>query len=216
MTLRSFFLKTKTHTVLTGRGWLTILAVVALLGLLSWPAIRWCVTIYTYHLDEVHPTSRIVLENWDGSIDLFDGGKHVALALGAQDIYSIIFEDAYNDVRKRHAYILNAWAVGIDTTHFYLIPVPKTEPKTLHIGQRVLAYANQQHWQELTVVTFDLHSARSRKAYLLAAKPYGISIIFTGIPLDGVDHTNWAKNGSGLTMAFSELLKKIYYDVCVF
>ena len=216
MKIDTFFFKTKTHKVLTWRGRVILLVALVLLCMLSWPLVRWSVTRYIYHVDDVQPTSRLVVENWDGSIQMFEGAHHVAGNLGAREMFSIIFEDDYADVRKRHAYILNAWAVGIDTLHLTLIPVSKTEPKTLHIGQGVLEFAHQHQWQDLTVVTFDLHSARSRKAYLLAALPYNISVRFIGIPLEEIDHTNWTKNGTGLAMAFSELLKKLYYDLFVF
>ena len=213
---KNFFLKTATHRVLTWQGRIILLASVMLIVSLCWPLIRTGVTNYIFHEDELHPVSRIIVENWDGDIDLFEGSAAVASSVGATEIVSIIFEEAYHDARKRRAYLLNAWAAGIDTTHFSLLPVPKREPKTLNIARTVLDTAHQKRWTELTVVTFDLHTARSRKAYLLAAKPYNISIRFTGISLDDVSSQNWSTTSNGLAMAFSEMIKKMYYDLVVF
>jgi hypothetical protein len=213
---RSYFFKEKTHIVLTWQAKAVVFVIVLLIFRLCWPLVRISVTNYIYYVDELRPDSRIILENWDGNVDLFSGAKIVAGSLGATDIISIIYEDSYQDYRKRHAYILNAWAVGIDTTHLTLIPVPKRDPKTLNIARTVLDTANQRHWSELTIVTVDLHSARSRKAYQLAAKPYRISIQLAGIPIEEVSHTNWHTTSSGLAMAFSELIKKLYYDLVVF
>lgn len=183
---------------------------------LCWPLIRIGVTNYIYCVDDVHVASHIVLESWDGDIDTFEGGAKAAAAMGAADVWSIIYEDSFNDIRKKHAYLLNASAAGIDTTHFSLIPVPKRDPKTLNIARAVLDAARQHHWTELAIVTFELHSARSRKAYTLAAKPYCISIHVIGIPLEGVTAKNWWTTSSGVAAAFSELVKRIYYDLLVF
>lgn len=216
MRINSFFFKIKTHKVLTWHGRFVLLSGLVLVCFLSWPVVRWGVTQYIYCVDPLPPSARIILENWNGNIDMFEGASRVAGTLGAKEVFSIIYEDSYSDPRKRHAYVLNAWAAGIDTTHLVLIPVPKKEPKTLHIGRSVLAYAHQRQWTALTVVTFDLHTARSRKAYSLAARLYNITVRCAGISLEQIDHTNWAQTGSGMASAFSELIKKIYYDFIVF
>ncbi len=147
---------------------------------------------------------------------MFDEAAKIAASVRAKLVSSIIMQDEFSDSRKRHAYILNAWAAGIDTTHFSLISVPRIDPKTLHIAQAVLDTAHQRDWKEFVLVTVDLHTARSRKAYVLAAKPYGISVSVAGIPVDGVSSSNWTATSSGLAMAFSETIKKIYYDIVVF
>jgi UDP-N-acetylmuramyl pentapeptide phosphotransferase/UDP-N-acetylglucosamine-1-phosphate transferase len=212
----NFFLKTRTHKVITWQGKIIILASMLVFIWLCWPLLRIAVTNYICYDDELHPVSRIIVENWDGDIDIFEGSAKVASSIGATEIFSIIFEDAYRDARKRKAYLLNAWAAGIDTARFSLIPVPKRDPKTLNIARTVLDTAHQRLWTELTIVTFALHSARSRKAYLLAAKPYTISIRIAGVALEEVTSQNWPTTSSGLATAFSETIKKMYYDLVVF
>jgi hypothetical protein len=212
----NFFLKTTTHKVITWQGKIILLAAVLLMIWLCWPMLRIGITNYITQKDTLHPVSRVIVENWEGQIDLFEGSEAVASSVGASEIVSIIFEDAYRDARKRRAYILNAWAAGIDTTRLSLLPVPKREPKTLNIAQAVLDTAHERHWMDLIIVTFDLHSARSKKAYLRAAKPYNIPICIAGISLDEVTSQNWSATSSGLAMAFSEMIKKIYYDLFVF
>jgi len=147
---------------------------------------------------------------------MFEHTRSICDILNAKDSYSTIEDGAFNDVRKRHAYILNAWAAGIDTTRFFLIPFVRQDPKTLHIAQAVLDTAHARGWKEITIVTADLHSARSRKAYLRAARPYGIGVTIVGGSLDNVTSKNWTANSSGVTMAFEEVVKKIYYDFFVF
>ena len=213
---KNFFLKTITHKVLTWQGKILILACVPLLVCLCWPLIRAGITNYISCEDDARPGSRIIVENWDGDIDMFEGSAAIASSLGATEIVSIIFEERYHDVRKRKAYLLNAWAAGIDTAQFSLIPVPKLEPKTLNIARAVLDTARQRHWAKLTIVTSSLHSARSRKAYLHIGAPDSISIHMAGIPLEGVTSRNWSSTATGLAMAFSETIKKMYYDLVVF
>jgi hypothetical protein len=212
----SIFLKTTTRRVLTWQGKILILACVPLLVCLCWPLIRAGITQYISYEEEVRPDSRIIVENWDGDIDMFEASATIASSVRATEIVSIIFEDAYHDARKRNAYLLNAWAAGIDTAHFSLIPVPKREPKTLNIARAVLDTARQRHWHEITIVTSSLHTARSRKAYLLIGTPDSISIHIAGIPLEGVTSQNWSATATGLAMAFSETMKKMYYDLVVF
>jgi hypothetical protein len=213
---KNFFLKTKIHTVLTWQGKILLLAAVFLILWLCWPLLRMCITQYISYEDELHPTSRIIMENWDGDIDMFEGAAKIASVLGATEMVSIIFEDAYRNTRKRKAHLLNAWAAGIDTTRLSLIPVPKKDPKTLNIARAVLDTARQRHWTELTIVTFNLHSARSRKVYLLAAKQYNITIRIAGISVEEITSQNWTTTSSGVAAAFSETLKKMYYDLFVF
>lgn len=191
------------------------MAFIMLLWLL-WPIFQIGITRYIYQVDELQPVPRIVIENWEGQIDLFEESAKVAVSAGAREVYSIIFEDAFRDPRKRHAYILNACAAGIDTTHFSLIPAVKEDPKTLHIAQAVLDTAYRRHWQEITVVSADLHTARTRRAYILAAKPYHIAVRIVGVSYEGVRSNNWSETSTGLSMAFSETIKKIYYDLFVF
>jgi hypothetical protein len=213
---RFVFFKVKTHRVLSWQAKIIIIAVIPLVLWLLWPFICKCITGYLYQVDKLQPASRIIVENWDGSIELFDGSLKIASEVGAKEIVSIIFEDTFTDLRKRHAYYLNAWATGIDTTHFSFIIVPKREPRTLNIARAVIDTAYKRHWMEVTVVTFDLHSSRSGKAYRLAAKQYNITVRIAGIPLEGVTANNWTTSSSGLSNAFSELIKKLYYDFYVF
>jgi hypothetical protein len=200
--------KVKTHRVLTWQGKLVVLASLLLLVYLLWPLFRIGITHYIYRVDELRPTQRIIVENWDGQIDLFEESAGVAASAGASEILSIITEDAYHDWRKRRAYILNAYAAGIDTVHFSLIAATKEDPKTLHFAQAVLDTAYHRHWQEITIVTADLHSARTRKAYVLAARPYHIGVRVIGVPYDGVSANNWTQSSTGLAMAFSETIKR--------
>jgi len=213
---KNFFLKTKTHNVMTWQGKILLLAAIFLIIRLCWPLLQVCMTQYISYEDELQPASHMIVENWDGDIDMFEGAAKIASVLGATEMVSIIYEDAYRDARKRKAHLLNAWAAGIDTTRFSLIPVPKRDPKTLNIARAVVDTARQRHWAELTIVTFNLHSARSRKAYLLAAKPYNITIRIAGISVEEVTSQNWTTTSSGVAAAFSETVKKMYYDLFVF
>jgi len=214
--LGKIFFREKTHRVLTWQGKLSVVIALLVIGGLSWPLIRLGIRDYIYQVDELHPASRIIVENWDGDVELFENSLSVSHAAAAIEIWSIIPEDSYLDMRKRHAYILNAWAAGIDTTSLYLIPFPKQDPKTLHIARAVVDTAYHRGWQHLTIVTADLHSARSRKAYKLAAKPYSISVTTIGVPLEGITSANWYTSSTGLAEAFSETIKKLYYDLIVF
>jgi hypothetical protein len=211
-----FFIRERTHRVLTWQGKVSVVVVLLIIIGLSWPLVRLGITNYIYRVDKLHPTTRIVVENWEGDIEMFENSLAVSRSAGAVEIWSIIFEDAYVDARKRRAFFLNAWAAGIDTTSFFLIPAVAQEPKTLHIARAVVDTAHQHGWRELTIVTADLHSARSRKVYNFAAKPYGISVTTVGVSLEGVSSTNWYTNSTGLSEAFSETIKKLYYDFIVF
>jgi hypothetical protein len=216
MRAKDFFFKVKTHKIITWRGKI-VLAVGALMILwLCRPIIQLAVTNYIYHVDDIQPASRIVVENWDGSIDIFEQSLRAAAMVGATEIGSIIYQDSFNDWRKKHAYMLNAWSAGIDTNNFFLIPTPRKDPKTLNIARAVLDTAHSMGWTNLTIVTFDLHSARSGKSYRLAAKPFNITVHIMGIPLEEVTSKNWTTSNTGIAMAFSELLKKLYYDIIVF
>lgn len=210
------FIQVKTHRVLTWQGKLFVFLGLLTVGWLAWPFIRTGMTNYIHQVDELRPTPRIIVENWTGDVEMFENALAVSQLSGATEIWSIIFENSYVDLRKRHAYVLNAWAAGIDTTSFFLIPVPKQDPKTLHIAHTVADTAHQHAWQHLTIVTEDLHSARSRKAYILAAQPFGITITTIGIPLEGVTSTNWYTTSTGISVAFSEIIKKLYYDCVIF
>lgn len=208
--------KIKTHRVLTWQGKVIVLGLFLVLLCFLWPLLRIGITHYLYRVDELRPAQQIIVENWDGQIGLFEESASVAASAGASEILSIITEEAYHDPRKQRAYILNAWAAGIDTTHFSLIPFVIQDPKTLHIAQAVLDTAVHRHWQEITVVTADLHSARTRKAYLSAARPFHIGVRIVGVPYDDVNINNWTQSSTGLAMAFSETIKRLYYDLFVF
>ena len=208
--------KIKTHRVLTWQGKIVLLGLLFLVAFLLWPLFRIGITHYICRTDGLRPAQRIIVENWDGQIDLFEESVKVADSAGASEILSIITEDAYRDPRKRQVFILNVGAAGIDTNHFSLIPAMNKDPKTLHNAQAVLDTAFHRHWQEITVVTADLHSARTRKAYNVAAMPYHISVRVVGVPYDGVSGNNWTQSSTGLATAFSETIKRMYYDLFVF
>ena len=175
------FVREKTHGVRTWRGKISLLLGVLLFGCLSWPLIRLGITNYIYRVDDLRPAPRVVVENWGGGVRMFGSALKVARSVGASEIWSIIFENSYLDTQKRHEYFLNAQAAGIDTTEFFLIPVPYEDPKTFHIARAVADTAHQRGWNDLTIVTTDLHSARSREAYSAAAQPYGMSVAVIGI-----------------------------------
>ena len=214
--LEKIFIQKKTHRAFTWQGKLSVVLVLLVIGGLSWPFIRNGITNYIYHVDELHPASRIIVENWEGNPGMFKTTLAVSRSAGAAEIWSIIFEDEYLDEQTRHTYMLHARAAGIDTTSLFLIPVPKHDPKTLHIARAVADTAHQHGWQHLTIVTEDLHSARSRQAYVLAAGAYGISVTMLGIPVEGISSTNWYTTPTGFFIAFAETIKKLYYDFFVF
>ncbi len=215
--MKTFPLTTiKTHRVLTWQGKILLLGLLLLVAYLLWPLFRIGITHYICRSDELRPTQRIIVENWNGQIDLFEETAKVAASTGASEILSIITEDAYRDLRKRRAFIRNAGAAGIDENHFFLIPAMNKDPKTLHNAQAVLDTAVHRQWQEITVVTADLHSARTRKAYKAAALPHHIGVRVVGVPYEGVSGNNWTQSSTGLAMAFSETIKRMYYDLFVF
>lgn len=205
----------RTHRQLKWQRTVLVVLCILSIGWLSWPFIRLGITNYLYRVDELRPTSRLIVENWGGDLEMFKNLQAVSLSAGATEIWSIIFEDSYVDAQKRHEYLLNAQAAGIDTAEFFLIPVPHEDPKTLNIARAVADTAHQRGWQQLTIATADLHSARSKQAYSLAARPYGISVAVVGIPENRVSSKNWYTTSTGLTMAFSETIKKLYYDFVV-
>jgi hypothetical protein len=206
----------KIHRLHTWHGKLIVALAFLIITGLSLPLIRLGITSYLYRVDELRPSSRIIVENWDGNIEMFEKTRAVARSAGATEIWSIIFEDEYLDTHTRNEYMLHASAAGIDTNVFFLIPVFKQEPKTLHIARAVADTAHLHGWQHITIVTEDLHSARSRQAYILAASRYGMSVSVIGISVEGVSSTNWYSTSTGLFAAFSETIKKLYYDFFVF
>ena len=212
----NIFLRVKTHRVPTWQGKLLVfLGILIIIGL-SWPLIRIGITDYIYRVDELRPTPRIIVENWWGEKKMFENSLAVLRSAGASEVWCIIFEDTYADAGRRQTYILNAQAAGIDTTRFFLIPAPEEDPKTLHFARAVVDTAHQHGWQNLTIVTADLHSARTRKAYRFAAQRYGMTVTVIGVPLEGITFTNWSTSSSGLSMALSQVIKKLYYDFVVF
>ena len=195
---------------------LVLVCAIIVLMFTAWPVLRsW---INSFIIDRENPTrsDHLIVENWIGDVDIFDETRKIAQQMGKTEIGTIIFEDHYANTRKRQMYLMSAWAAGLDTSAFKLIPVPRLEQKTLHIAQAVLDSAHRLGWKELTVATVEMHSARSKKAYLRAAKNYGIIVHVATFPFENVTAENWHTSASGLAMAFSELIKLIYYDLAVF
>ncbi len=211
----TFFFKTRTVRVPT---WKVVVLLVAILGALPfacWPLIRGCITGYVWDVSTPKPGSTVVIENWDGQLDFFEEGRKVFDAIRGTTLCSIIYEDSYANPRKRQTYLNNAWGAGIDTSKLKLIAVLKEDPKTLHTARAVVDTALDHHWTEITLLTFDLHTARSGKCYRTYATPAGIDVQVGGLPYDGVDHTNWFETSSGMAGGFSEFVKRVYYDIFV-
>jgi hypothetical protein len=182
----------------------------------SWPLVRAGITALTVSEDPLQPVQRVVIENWVEDPDMFEEARPILESVGKPEVCTIMFDKYYRDPRKRQAAMLNARSAGLDTSKLFLIPVPMKDPKTLNIARAVLDTAHSRGWKEVTILTLNMHSARSRKAYELAAKPYGITIRVFTLTKEGVTPENWDKTSVGLTMVFSELVKKIYYELVVF
>jgi hypothetical protein len=212
----SFFFRKRTLPVPTWKAVLLFALCLPVLCWASWPLIRGCVTAYLWKVDQSERASIVVLENWSGEVDLFENAAKVLNSLQAETLCSVIYEDWYANARKRHAYLLNAWASGIDTTRLKLIPVLKLDPKTLHTAEAVIDTARKHRWETITLLTIDLHTARSGKAYRKIAQPFGIVIRVAGLPYEGIDTSNWYRTSSGLALGFSEMVKRIYYDLFIF
>ena len=212
----NFFIRTQTRRRLTWPAKFLIVCGFFLLVAASWPFLRTAITKFIVSEDVPQPMRQMVIENWVEDIDMFEEARPIWESVGKPEVCTIMFDKYYRDPRKRHAAMLTAWSAGLDTSSLFLIPVPMKDPKTLNIARAVLDTARSRGWKEVTILTLNMHSARSRKAYELAAKPYGITVRVVTITKEGVTPENWDKTSVGLTMVFSELVKKIYYELVVF
>ncbi len=209
------FFKTRTIRVPTWKTVVLLVVVIVVLPFACWPLIRICVSNYVWDVGVPKSGSVVVIENWDGQTDFFEEGQRKFDTIRGTMLCSVIYTDSYSNLRKRQAYLNNAWGAGVDTARLKLIPVLKEDPKTLHTAKAVLDTALNHHWTAITLLTFDLHTARSGRCYRKFAMPGGIDVQVGGLPSEGVDHTNWFRTSSGVAGGFSEFVKRVYYDIFV-
>ncbi|MBI5474584.1 MAG: hypothetical protein HY961_19785 [Ignavibacteriae bacterium] len=157
-----------------------------------------------------------VIENWAGSKSQFDEAILVCEKTEGSDVATIIFEHLFQDTLSRREVIEAAWDAGFDTSHLKLIPVPQREPKTLNIASAVIDSASAWGWTHLTLVTAQLHTARSKKAYQYHTRNKSISVSVVGVPFLGVSSRNWFLSWEGYETVFEELTKTVYYAVMVY
>lgn len=166
--------------------------------------------------DPVAHPKHLIIENWSGDATLFAPAKDFAERYNVEDAATIIFDELYNDSLYRREFLDAAWDGGFDTTKLKLIPVPMREPKTLNIAATVIDSVHAWGWNDITLATPDLHSARSRKAYNREAGRYGIRVRVIGLPHSNVTSENWYKTGKGVVEAMEEVVKRLYYEIAVF
>jgi hypothetical protein len=160
-------------------------------------------------------STHYVIENWAGSKSQFDEAILVCEKTEGSDVATIIFQHLYDDTLSRREVIEAAWDAGFDTSHLRLIPVPQREPKTLNIASAVVDSAGAWGWTHFTLVTAQLHTARSKKAYQYhSGRAIGVSVV--GVPFLGVSSRNWFLSWEGYETVFEELTKTIYYALFVY
>ena len=109
-----------------------------------------------------------------------------------------------------------AWDAGFDTAAMKLIRVPLLEPRTRNVATAVIDSAHAWNWNEITIITADLHAARSRKTYQIGGERYGIRVFVQGVPYANVSSENWYRSVSGVLTAIQETGKRVYYEMVVF
>ena len=212
----NFFLKTKTHRVLTwpARG---ILCGCILVGVyFSIPAAKHAVIWFTVDVDPPAPTSHLVVENWNGSIGVFEQANAIAAEVGHPQIWALVNLPPYFEERTRRESMSNAWAAGIDTSRFSLLLVPPREPKTFNNAKAIIDTASKLGWNELTLATAVFHSGRSKKALLYFAEPKGIKVRVLPWFEEGTTLSDWYETDAGQAAVFNEFLKMFFYDIYVF
>lgn len=186
------------------------------LALLSFVVIRALIARTIVGRETNSPTNNIVVENWSGDKQFYDLAMTIYELRRNATIASIIFEPFFVD-SIRHGEILDAaWDAGFDTTAMKLIRVPLQEPRTLNIATAVIDSAHAWNWKEITIITADLHAARSRKTYQIEAERYGIRVFVQGVPYADVSSENWYRSVRGVLTAIQEIGKRVYYELVVF
>ncbi len=189
---------------------------VVLLLLLSLVVLRLIIARTIVGKETNTPSNNIVVENWSGDKQFYDLAMAIYERRRQATIASIIFESAYNDTLRRREILDAAWDAGFDSTALKLIRVPLREPRTLNIAATVVDSAHAWNWKEITIITADLHAARSRKTYQIEAERYGITVFVQGVPYANVSSDNWYKSMKGIVTALQEIGKRVYYELSVF
>ena len=211
---KKFFFKTK--RVFTIKAKFLFLISFCFLIIIFYSLILNLITSVLVDEDVPPQKTNIVIENWSGDIEVFEKSKKVAEEINAKEINSIIFRSEFTSQRLRDYYLHSAQLAGLDTTKIGLIPVPVKEPKTFNIAQAVIDTAVQRGWNNITIVTFELHTSRSKKTYSRSVKGKNITVYAVGIPSLFVTRENWHKSATGYGLAGEELVKRIYYELFVF
>lgn len=212
----NFFFTQKTLRVLTWRARILVMMMAVLILWLSRPLFIRAVTEFIVDTNPPAKAEHLVVENWGQEVNAYAVAMEVGRRYGTEELASVVFEDEWNDPRGKIFFKLASWTAGIDTTKLIFIPVPQKDPKTLNIAQTVMDTAFSKGWMTVTLLTPELHSSRSRKAYERAAKKYGITVNVVGLVYNNISRDNWSQTSIGLSSAFSECLKKLYYEIFVF
>ena len=212
----NFFLKTKTHRVLTWPA--RILAVLVLLGsaYVLIPVAKHIVVSYTVDIDEPRNTQHLVVENWNADVDVFEQTAGMAKQLGNPEIWALVFERPYMRERTRKQALVNAWAAGLDTSRLKLLLVRAKEPKTYNNARAIVDTARKLGWNELTLATLVFHSARSKKALLHFTKDTGIQVYVLPYFEAGATPQDWYETDTGQAEVLAEFVKRLFYDIYVF
>jgi hypothetical protein len=194
---------------------LTGLAIIPLV-LLSLIVLRAVVTRTIIGKETNSPSDHIVIENWSGDREFYNLSMPIYERRKNATIASIVFEPLFTDSLRRFEILESAWDAGFDTAALKLIRVPLREPRTLNIAAAVIDSAHAWGWKEVTIITADLHAARSRKTYQTEAERYGITVFVQGVPYSDVSSDNWYTNRKGIVTAIQEIAKRVYYEIAVF
>jgi len=177
------------------------------------PLLKSFLASFVVGTDQPERNVPLVVESWDGNIEMFEASARMADSLRSPAIWAIVHNNFLTG-RRRSAVMLNAWAGGIDTSRFKLIAVAPTDPKTLNAAKAVIDTAVAEHWGSFNLLTAIFHTARSRDVYQ-SVKPDSMHIAVIGFPYLGIDESNWSQSDQGLAFVFSEFVKRVYYRLFV-
>ena len=216
MSKDNFFLKTKTHRVLTWPARILVFLMLLMFAYLLIPVAKHVVVSYIVDVDQPAATRHLVVENWTADADVFEQARVIASRVGDPEIWALVSSRPYFEDRARKQTMVNAWAAGIDTAKLRLILLISKEPKTFNNARAIVDTASKLGWKELTLVTAVFHSARSKKALLYFARTKGIEIRVLPYFEPGTSLNDWYESDTGQAEAFNEFLKTFFYDIYVF
>lgn len=197
---------------LTARSRTLIVVLILILAYFSKPLLIRFVTGYIVKTDPPAECRHLVLENWEGKPEIFLKASEWMAHYRQDSLAVVVLQHAGPNPIRESFFRLSAWSVGLDTNKLTLIPVLSKEPKTWHCAVAVSKFASRNGWRHFAVITPELHSARSGEAYRKAADRFGIKVSVIGIAYEEVSAKGWPYSAVGWASAFSEFIKKLYYD----